>query len=233
MVGKSVVVGVVALGLAVCAGGCSSGGSPQVHGVRPDSAVMAVYLPRRQLTFPRSLKHLEKPYLPSIESLHVDEAVTSAFYSIANSTKWIIRMERGNFDPPGSYDVDWKQLNGFMEKDSADAVVVVKPLMEFTAGLKRLSVMARIAIEKNTPTQIIELKRRDFVETISLENAGLPLSRAQIASYSGRKGKQAAAARARLWFAHGGARIMNGVLIDTAVLARHARKFLFSPMNGT
>jgi len=222
-------VGVV---LAVAAGLAACGHEPSGHQVAPKSAVLLVYLRPQQVYFPKALGALEKSYESEIAKVPANDAMTSAFRSVVNSTPWISRMAIGKFDPERKNTIDIKQYAKYDSDESLDAVVIVWPLAEFTPGLKGLMVSATIVVEKDSPVGPVKIKRKDIVETISLENAGAPLSSEQLASFHVSDHRQAEQARAAIWFSHHAARIKTGLLLDLSVMNQHARTFLETPLEN-
>lgn len=218
------------MGVVVVAGLAACSHEPSTHQVRPQSAVMLVYLRPRQLYFPKALGNLESTYKSQVAELPANDAIASAFRSVADNTSWISRMDIGKFDSGQQGGIDIKQLAEYVHDGDLDAIVVVMPLAEFTSGLEGLMVSATIVVEKDSPSGPVEVKHRDFVETISLENAGAPLSGEQIASLRALDSPQAQQSRADIWFSHHASRIKTGLLLDLTVLNRHARAFLESPL---
>lgn len=219
----------IGLSVLVFVSGCAhstNDNPPMKHAVTAQSSLMLVYLRPTQLYYPKNEAAIIKPYKAEIAKLHIKSAMLDSLHSVANNTPWISAIKVGHYLKNGKGGMDLHEYWLVSHSGDYDGVVSVRSTIELTPGLKNVLLAVSVWVQKNVSSVPIMLDSKDITETVSIENAGAPLSLEQIKTINSNDTKMATNERAKIWFAEGGHRLENAVLFDLSVMTRNLHKFL-------
>lgn len=187
-------------------------------------AGMRIYSEAMKTLLPAVKSVYLEPYQQTIQTLDFAQRFLSVSREAMAQVVWIDGTDVLPYD--GAEPIDTRIMRGLTSSSNKDAVAFVRPIVLFSPGLRRVYVVARVAVYAWGPVHSFFLGSTVLYTRTSLNDTtpGLRTNGVEGIAAGNQTGQAVYRARASVWFAHDAARLKQAIARDV--------KNLRSPLTG-